>query len=462
MSFTLETLGRALGQDLPSGGLEFSGIQFDSRQPLPGGLFVALSGSQQSGQNYVPAALTGGARMALVSKLAVDADPAAQIVTANPLAAIARLATLQRREVPIDHVIGITGSNGKTTTKEAVAAALEPLGQVAKSPASFNNEIGVPVTIAGIDPGARLVVVELGAQTVGEITEYCRIADPTDAIITNIGQAHIGLFGSQENIVFAKGELGAWLRPSGTLVLNADDPFSPALAGRSRGRVRWISARDWGADVSVRTRPTGGGLTFELSGQSGCSELTLPTYSPVVGLACAAAVAIAESLGVHIHDAASGMESISLPPRRMQVVASQPYLVIDDSYNANCESGKAALDALMALDLPSRRVAILGEMLELGDFSAASHHELGIAAVGLDRLLTIGHHARGIGEAAVGGGLDRSRWSHFACHLDEPASIATAREAALSQLAEILRPGDGLLVKGSNALALTEIANALA
>lgn len=463
MGFRLSELELALGREL--GGdpdLWFSRIQFDSRRELGGSLFFALPGLRTDGRRFVAQALAGGARQAVVASLVPGADPDRQIVVDEPKAALARLATLLRRRRSPRAVIGVTGSNGKTTTKDMVAAALAPVGSVQKSQASFNAEIGVPVTIADLEPGVDFAVVELGAQEVGEITRYCRIADPTDAVITNIGHAHIGLFGSRANIAFAKGELGAWLRPAGNLVLNADDPFAPRLAGRTRARIRWISERDADAAVHVAARPTGVGMCFSLSAPSGCADVELPTLSSKVGLACAAAAAIADCLGVHIHDAAAGMSEVALAPRRMQVRCREPYLVIDDSYNANLESGIAALEALFAAEIAGRRAAVLGEMLELGRFAAQSHHDLGARATGLALLVTIGKNARLTGQAARAAGLPAESWLHVEADIEDAKSIAAAASGVEQVLRDWLRPGDGLLIKGSNALKLSQIAERVA
>ena len=459
MGFKLSELALGLGRDLAGDqNLQFSRVQFDSRRELPGSLFVALPGERTDGRRYVAQALAGGAHRALVATPAPDADPDRQIQVDDPLAAIARLATLLRQMRAPRAVIGVTGSNGKTTTKDMIAAALAPLGDVHKSQASFNAEIGVPVTIAGLPPGAEYAVVELGAQEVGEITRYCRIADPTDAVITNIGHAHIGLFGSRENIAFAKGELGAWLRPEGNLVLNADDPYAGQLAARTRGRVRWISESDPGAEFGVSARPTDRGLCFTLATPGGCAEVELPTLSPKVGLACAAAAAIADCLGVHIHDAATGMAEATLAPRRMQVLARRPFLVIDDSYNANLESGTAALQALAGAEVAERRVAVLGEMLELGPFAEKSHVDLGAHANFLALLLTVGQNARLIGESAVAEGLSPECWRHFEADPGNAESVTSALEGIEANLRNWLNPGDALLVKGSNALNLGKVA----
>ena len=463
MGFTLAELQLALGRDLVGDpDLEFSRVQFDSRRDLSASLFVALPGQRTDGRRFVAQALANGAHRAIVESLVPNAEPARQIQVDDPLAALARLATLLRQKRAPRAVIGVTGSNGKTTTKDMVAAALQPLGKVQKSQASFNAEIGVPVTIAGLDPGVEFAVVELGAQEVGEITRYCRIADPTDAVITNIGHAHIGLFGSRENIAFAKGELGAWLRPEGNLVLNADDPYAARLAGRTRGRVRWISERDPDAEFRVSARPAGRGLCFSLTSPGGCADVELPTLSPKVGLACAAAVAISDCLGIHVHDAATGMAAVTLAPRRMQVLARRPYLVIDDSYNANFESGAAALQALAGTGIDGRRAAVLGEMLELGPFGAESHSNLGAHATDLALLLTVGQNARLIGESAEAGGLARDRWRHFEADPEDAGSVAAALEEIEACLRDWLRSGDALLVKGSNALNLAQIATRIA
>lgn len=463
MGFKLSELGLALGRNLSGDPeLEFKRVQFDSRRELAASLFVALPGQRTDGRRFVAQALAGGAHRALVASLVPDAETDRQILVDDPLVALARLATLLRQKRAPRAVIGVTGSNGKTTTKDMIAAALQPLGDVHKSQASFNAEIGVPVTIAGLDPDAEYAVVELGAQEVGEITRYCRIADPTDAVITNIGHAHIGLFGSRENIAFAKGELGAWLRPEGNLILNADDPFAGQLAGRTRGRVRWISERDGAAEFQVSARPTERGLCFSLATPGGCAEVELPTLSSKVGLACAAAAAVADCLGVHVHDAATGMAAVALAPRRMQVLARNPFLVIDDSYNANFESGTAALQALTGTGVTGRRAAVLGEMLELGQFAAQSHTDLGAHASDLDLLITVGQNARLIGESAGAAGLAPERWIHFEADPGNAGTVAAALDGVESGLRDWLRPGDALLIKGSNALNFAQIASRFA
>ena len=465
MGFTLAELQLALGRDLVGDpDLEFSRVQFDSRRDLSASLFVALPGQRTDGRRFVAQALANGAHRAIVESLVPNAEPARQIQVDDPLAALARLATLLRQKRAPRAVIGVTGSNGKTTTKDMVAAALQPLGKVQKSQASFNAEIGVPVTIAGLDPGVEFAVVELGAQEVGEITRYCRIADPTDAVITNIGHAHIGLFGSRENIAFAKGELGAWLRPEGNLVLNADDPYAARLAGRTRGRVRWISERDPDAEFRVSARPAGRGLCFSLTSPGGCADVELPTLSPKVGLACAAAVAISDCLGIHVHDAATGMGAVTLGAAPDASSGKTPFL----GNRRFLQRQFRIRDRCAACSRQNRRsmgVApqCLGRCWSWVRSPQNSHADLGAHATDLALLLTVGQNARLIGESAeverpgagIVGGTLRPIPS-------DSEAIAAALEEVEAGLRDWLRPGDALLVKGSNALNLAQVANRIA
>jgi UDP-N-acetylmuramoyl-tripeptide--D-alanyl-D-alanine ligase len=427
------------------------GVQVDSRQVRAGELFVALPGSRTDGSLFAAAAAEAGAAATLAQEGAVFAGPRVEV--ADPLAALGAIGTAVRDRSAAT-VVGVTGSNGKTTTKDLLAAALATRLPTVANQASFNNEVGLPLTLARIEPGTRAVVVEMGARGPGHIAALARLARPGVGVVLNVGESHLGMFGSREAIAKAKGELVEALPPEGTAVLNADDPQVAAMAARTVARVVTFGQAAGEVRAAAVELDGDGRARFLLHTPAGSAPVALPAPGEhLVGCALAAAAA-AHVLGVGPDDAAAGLAAARLSPMRMQVHRRPDGLtVVNDAYNANPSSMAAALKTLAALGRQGgRTVAVLGEMAELGPDAAAEHDRIGRLAtrLGIDRLVGVGEPGRVMVAAARMEGM----WP------EEAEAVADA-DAAVALLAPALGPGDVVLVKASRVVALDRVADAL-
>jgi UDP-N-acetylmuramoyl-tripeptide--D-alanyl-D-alanine ligase len=443
------TGGRLVGAD-PDAVVQ--GVQADSRTVRPGELFVALPGSRTDGSLFAAAAAEAGAAATLAQEGTVFAG--ARVEVADALAALAALGTAVRDRSGAA-VVGVTGSNGKTTTKDLLAAALATRLETLANQASFNNEVGLPLTLCRIEPATQAVVVEMGARGPGHIALLARLARPGVGVVLNVGESHLGMFGSREAIAEAKGELVEALPADGTAVLNADDPRVAAMAGRTVARVvRFGQGPD--ADVRAEEVSLGGDgrARFRLCTPAGTAPVTLPAPGEhLVGCALAAAAA-AGALGVGPGDVAAGLEGATLSPMRMELRRRPDGLtVVNDAYNANPSSMAAALKTLAALGREGgRTVAVLGEMAELGADATAEHDRIGRLAtrLGIDRLVGVGEPGKVMVNAARMEGM----WP-------EEAEAVADPEAALALLTPVLGPADVVLVKASRVVALDRVADAL-
>jgi UDP-N-acetylmuramoyl-tripeptide--D-alanyl-D-alanine ligase len=428
------------------------GVAVDSRSVRPGDLFVALPGSRTDGSLFATAAAKAGAVATLARAGTVFAGPRVEV--ADPLAALAALGTAVR-ERSAAAVVGVTGSNGKTTTKDLLAAVLATRLRTVANQASFNNEVGLPLTLTRIEPGTQAVVVEMGARGPGHIAALARLARPDVGVVLNVGESHLGMFGSREAIAEAKGELVEALPPDGTAVLNADDPRVAAMAARTSARVL-----RFGLDPAADVRADGieldveGRASFRLHTPAGTAPAALPAPGEhLVGCALAAAGA-AHVLGVGPADVAAGLAGAALSPMRMQLRHRPDGLtVINDAYNANPSSMAAALKTLAALGRPGgRTVAVLGEMAELGPTAVDEHDRIGRLAtrLGIDRLVGVGE----LGRVMVNAARMEGMWPEEAEAVADPA-------AAVELLTPTLGPADVLLVKASRVVALDAVADAV-
>lgn len=421
-------------------------VEFDSRQIEAGGLFVAFAGEQVDGHDYVDRALAAGAVASLVTRPVEG--PA--VVVADALAALAALAAAVIRRLPDTVVVGVTGSSGKTSTKDLIAQLLPILGPTVAPPGSFNNELGHPYTVLRATPDTRFLVLENSARGIGHIRYLTEIAPPRIAAVLNVGSAHLGEFGSRKAIAQAKGELIEALDGGGVAILNADDPLVLAMAPRTSGRVVTFGEAE-GADVratDVNLDPLGR-ARFRLNGT--------PVALQVVGMHqvsnALAAAAVALEAGLPLPQVAAGLSAATAASRwRMELTErADGVLVINDAYNANPESVRAALDTLARVGAGRTGAtwAVLGAMAELGDDTAAEHAAVGrhAAELGVSRVLAVGELARPIAEAA-----------------GAASSSGTADDvgAALEVLRAEVRPGDTVLVKASRSASLERIAIALA
>jgi len=457
-------------------------VEFDSRAVTPGGLFLALPGARSDGHDFAAGAVGAGAVAVLAARPvgvpsivvppADAADAHAGVLEhdvdgsgAAVLAALARLAGAVVADLTAGglRIVGITGSSGKTSTKDLVAAVLRPLGEVVAPPGSFNNELGHPWTVLRATRDTDFLVLEMSARHPGNIAALAAIAPPSIAVVLNVGTAHLGEFGSREVIATTKAELVQAVPSSGVAVLNVDDPMVAAMADQTAARVVRVG-RSQNADVRAENveldelaRPR-----FTLRTASGSVDVALAVHGEhQVGNALSAA-AVALECGAGLQQVADALGGAASASRHRMEVRTRPdgVTVINDAYNANPDSMRAGLQALAVMarsgeDGPRRSWAVLGEMGELGAESITEHDRVGRLAVRLDisRLVVVGtgrpmsamHH----------GAVMEGSWG-------SESTMVTDADAALELLRAELAPGDVVLVKASNSAGLGALAEALA
>ncbi|MDQ1750208.1 MAG: UDP-N-acetylmuramoyl-tripeptide--D-alanyl-D-alanine ligase [Pseudonocardiales bacterium] len=425
-------------------------VEFDSRRVLPGDLFLAFVGDHLDGHDFARQALDAGA----VAVMSTRPLPTGSVVVSDPIEAITALADHVGHRLSAT-IIGVTGSSGKTSTKDLLAYLLQPLGRTIATPESFNNELGHPYTVLLADADTEFLVLETSARGVGHIAHLTEIAPPRIGVVLNVGSAHLGEFGSVAAIASAKGELIEALPPAtagGVAVLNADDPLVLAMAGRTQARVVTFGEH-LTADVraeQVRIDDSGR-PAFELvaAGQSAPVQLALYGEHHVANSLAAAAVAL--ECGMPLSDVAAALSNAEQRSKwRMEVAdTADGVTVINDAYNANPESMRAALKTLAIMSRGRRSVAVLGHMGELGSESTAEHDALGRLVVRYDigKVIAVGDEARPIahGAALEGSWNGESEW-------------VSDTDAATARLAGILEPGDVVLVKGSRSAGMERVA----
>ncbi|KRE30767.1 UDP-N-acetylmuramoyl-tripeptide--D-alanyl-D-alanine ligase [Agromyces sp. Soil535] len=445
------------GTDAAAGTVVDGTVTTDSREIAPGGVFFAKRGEFDDGHRFAPAAVEQGAALIVVEHPLDLAVP--QIVVADTVDALGALAThvvARVREHGDLRIVGVTGSNGKTTTKNLLRAVLERVGPTVAPRASYNNEVGAPVTMLELSADTRFLVAEMGASAVGEIARLVRMARPDVGIVLKVGLAHAGEFGGIEQTVRAKSEMVTDLLATDVAVLNADDPRVVPMAGLTVARVVWFGLGS-GADVraaDVVAHARGTDFTVQLAnGESA------PVRFGVLGehhvMNALAAVAASLELGVPLHAIVEALESVTLAERwRMQVMGGRDGItVINDAYNASPDSMAAALKTLAQVQAPgTRTIAVLGEMSELGEFSGEEHDRIGLLAVrlGISQLVVVGEGARRLHITAINEGS----WD------GESAYVETADEA-FDLVTSLAQPGDTVLVKSSNSAGLRHLGDRL-
>jgi UDP-N-acetylmuramoyl-tripeptide--D-alanyl-D-alanine ligase len=410
-------------------------VEYDSRKVGPGGLFVAFEGEKVDGHDFAAAVLAAGAAGVLSTR--DTGQPG--VVVADPLVALARLARVVIDRLPGLTVVGLTGSSGKTTTKDYIGQLLARLGPTVAPPGSLNNELGHPYTALMATPETRFLVLEMGARGIGHIRHLAEVAPPRIGVVLNVGAAHIGEFGTVEGTALAKGELVEGLPEDGTAILNADDPLVAGMAGRTGAKVVLFGESP---DAAVQAT----GVTLDERGRASYALNGEPVRLAVVGRHqvsnTLAAAAVALELGMPVSGVAAALGGIGARSARRMDVFDRPdgVTVVDDSYNANPSSMAAALHALVAMARGRRTAAVLGYMAELGDFEHPGHFDTGklAAELGVDRIIAVAENAAPI----VDGALSVESWKG-------EAIFAADQRAAIAALDADLRPGDVVLVKGS-------------
>ena len=429
-------------------------VSTDTRTLQPGALFVALKGERHDGHDHVLAAKAAGASAVMVER-ALHTD-VREIVVADTLRAYGDVAGFVR-DAFTGPVVGVTGSVGKTTVKEMIAQVLGRAFVVHKSEANHNNEIGVPQTVFGLTDRHTALVVEMGMRGLGQITRLCEIAGPTIGVVTNVGLSHVELLGSPEAIADAKGELLQELPSAGgCAVLPKGDAHFDRLRTRYHGPTLTCALGDLSADVNASDFARHeNGWRFTVQSPWGRTKMFLPSPGRFNVLNALFAVAVGGHLNVPLASVAHALADWTAPAMRLEVVTTLGGVtLLSDAYNASPTSMRGALETLRDVPNAARRVAVLGEMRELGDFAEASHADVGRAAAqaNLDLLVCVGGTpANVLADAARAAGLPETAVRVFA-----------STEAAADALPALVTPGDAVLVKGSRALAMEKIVNVLA
>lgn len=463
IALTLAELARIVGGEVVDADPELlvTGPAFlDTRTPEPGGLFVAFDGEHVDGHDYARPAVGGGAAAVLGSR--ATGVPAVLVDDAQAaLQELARQVLARLRTGAGPRVLAVTGSQGKTTVKDMLARVLADAGATIATAGSFNNELGLPLTVLRATEETRYLVLEMGARGVGHLAELCTVAPPDVALVLNVGKAHIGEFGSQEQIAVAKGELVEALTPQGAAVLNLDDPLVAAMALRTRARS-WTFGRSAGAEVRLEGVELDdlGRASFVLAHGDAREPVSLRLLGEHQALNAAATAAAALAAGLALADVAASLRAVErLSPWRMELHEREDGLVVvNDAYNANPDSMRAALETLARMGRRPgegdrrRTVAVLGEMRELGVDSEEEHREVGRLAdrLGIDVVLVVGEAAQGVSDALVElrGADERTR------HVNTTAQAG-------EWLRENVAGPDVVLVKASRGGRLERVADAL-
>ena len=442
---TLHALAAACGGVLlcGDGAVTVTDISKDTRSLKPGDLYWVLSGENFDGHQFVAAAAAAGAAGAVVSREVGDVPANFPLVRVDdPLAALQRLAAWYRDRLTA-RVVCLTGSNGKTSTKDFAAAVAGTRFSVNKTEGNLNNHIGLPLTILSAKSTDQVCVWEIGMNHAGEIEPLARLARPDIGIITNIGVAHIEFLGSREAIAQEKGMLGEALSPENVLILPEWDEFTPSIAARTKARVVLAGAAN--GVHAEKIRPSTHGLDFELV----CHGEKVAAHLPVTGdhMVRNALLAVASGLelGLSLRECASGLAATKLSARRLACLDVRGVTVLDDSYNANPDSMEAALHALRGLPGVGRRFAVLGRMGELGSYAEEGYRRVGRAAAStMSVLIAVGPETGPmVEEARQAGGLE--------------VHVVGDTGAAAKLLRELARPGDAVVLKGSRSARMERV-----
>jgi UDP-N-acetylmuramoyl-tripeptide--D-alanyl-D-alanine ligase len=457
----------------PIGGIlpmRFAGGSIDSRQLQRGELFIALPGEHTDGHRFIGAALCAGASAILCREPSEEAAAAGvpQLVVSNPLDVLQRLAEQHLRRQPETRVIAVTGSNGKTSVKEAASWLLQSVAPTLKTPGNLNTETGLPLTLLRLNPEHRFAVLEMGAQWVGEISRLCRIAKPDIAVVTVVGPEHLEFFGSMENVAVAEGEAVAALSADGIAILNDDDRVVRRMAKRTQAQVITYGHRP-GAVVRAQrvALDTQTGLcyrfTLSFGGQYARVILNIPGAHAVTTALAAASVAL--TCGMSAQAVAAGLGEIRPAKRRGEIKQGiKDTTLVDDTYNANRQSAEAGIRLLANGHRPygGKRWFVFGDMLELGKYSPEEHASVGrTAAAVVDELVLVGTEVKATAFAAQEAGMSPEHIHLFEGPLADADLLASARMEAAIYTRTHLEPGDLVLVKGSLGMGMDAVVTEL-
>ncbi|MBT2392817.1 UDP-N-acetylmuramoyl-tripeptide--D-alanyl-D-alanine ligase [Streptomyces sp. ISL-1] len=438
--------------DIPDPAARVTGpVVIDSRAVRPGSLFAAFAGERVDGHDYAERAVAAGAAAVLATRpVGVPA-----IVVPDVTAALGALARFVVERLGTT-AIALTGSSGKTSTKDLLAQVLQRKGPTVYPAGNLNNEIGLPLTALRAAEDTEHLVLEMGARYIGDIRYLTGLVPPKVGLVLNVGTAHIGEFGGREQIAEAKGEIVECLPKDGVAVLNADDPLVRAMASRTKARVVLFGEA---ADADVRAENVRltqlGQPAFTLQTPTGCSDVTMRLYGEHHVSNALAAAAVAHELGMSVDEIALALSEADTLSRWRMEVTERPdgVTIVNDAYNANPESMRAALRALAAMGKGRRTWAVLGQMAELGDEALAEHDAVGRLAVRLNvsKLVAVGGREASWLQL---GAYNEGSWGEESVHVSDA-------QAAVDLLRSELRPGDVVLVKASRSVGLERVAQAL-
>jgi UDP-N-acetylmuramoyl-tripeptide--D-alanyl-D-alanine ligase len=451
LKFVAESCSGELVSGAPE--TEVSRICTDSRLVQPGDLFVALSGESFDGHAFWPEARRRGATALIAARSHLPAAPmtGAVIAVDDTRDALGRLAARYRSTLALP-IIAVGGSNGKTTTKELIAAVLRRKMRTLASEASFNNDIGVPLTLLKLERTHEIAVLEAGTNHAGELAPLARMIQPRFVAITNIGREHLEFFGDLAGVAAEEGSLAECLPADGTLFINGDGPGIDDICRRTRStvvRVGVSPANQWRAH-DVRVGESGTSFLVDAPDQALAGEYQLKLWGRHQAVNALFAIALAARFGFSRDDIQHGLADCPAPKMRLQMWAANGVRVLDDAYNANADSTLAALQTLRDLPCAGRRVAVLGEMAELGRHTEAAHAEVGrrAAELGIDRLIAVGTMAGVTAASARAAGLRR---------ITEFVDV----ESAVSAVNDLVQAGDVILLKASRVARLERVGDAL-
>lgn len=424
----------------------FEGVSTDTRKITNGELFVALKGENANGESFTKDAFNKGASAVMVSKTAKRIPEGIILKVDDTLTAYRQIAGAWRNRFNIP-IVAVTGSNGKTTTKDLVAAALNGFGHVQKTSGNFNNEIGVPLTLLEINDKHQAAVVEIGMRGLGQIETLAEVVKPTIGIVTNVNETHIELLGSIENIAKAKSELVAAIQTGGTIILNADNPHTLAMKNLVRDGVKVLTySLEGGADFVAKKILIGSVSTeFILSFNGKEYDFEIPMLGRHNVSNALAAIAAGYACGLKVSDVQRGFSTLTTTKMRFEVIRRDGLAIINDAYNASPASMRAAIHTTAEV-YDGRLIAVLGDMLELGDISEKVHREIGKELVEnkFDTLITLGTLGKFIAAGARDAGLKN-------------VYTFDTHEDAAKKILELVREGDTILFKASHVMHMEKI-----
>ncbi len=430
----------------------FSGITTDSRKVARGNLFIPLVGEKFDGHDYIEQCFDTGAKVCLTQKVIPERDKCCVVLVNDTAKALRDIATWHRNKYNIP-VVGITGSVGKTSTKDMISCVLSKKYEVLKTQGNFNNEIGLPLTFFNLEERHEAAVIEMGMSGFGEISRLTAIAQPQVAVITNIGVSHIEKLGSQQGILKAKLEILEGLKPDGLVVLNGDDPILREQRGKLDCRTVYYGmdgATDYCAENYQSLGEDGSSFSVKVDNRTYRVRVPVPGVHNVYN--ALAAIAVGVEMNIPMEIIVDGISEYSPGSMRQNILSHKGIKIINDAYNASPQSMQAAIDVLEELSAKTRGIAVLGDMLEMGTMAKELHYSVGnfIKDKNISFLITVGRDSRNITQAVTDSGNSSINLRHFDNNPD-----------ALDYIVGIVKQGDYILIKGSRGMKMEQIAEGL-